>query len=256
MNEIREQIWRGKRTYLHPIRRSVRHTETKPSLLINKSLDLPNELDWDNPGELQKNWIDRIKRACSYAVFDSLQEYGIKLENGVVKKRTDGYNLAMETSLGSRVQGPLANIFPDKAEEIHMAYSEHKRDANGIVIPIDSNKRWHYLAYLEKNENKFRVIGGGFMHWCEGGRHYWSSMEVHFDSLEEARLFLKNLQNKPRLTMELYLRSLLGDNFPKDHYTNQTILDLTFNRYEFYPFDETHGKLNMFIKDLTLESKS
>jgi len=89
------------------------------------------------------------------------------------------------------------------------------------------------------------------MHWCETGRTYWSAMNIDFNSLEEARLFLDNLQKRPRFTMELYLRTLLEDNFAKLHYDGSPVFLGNDFRDWYYPFDETHGKLNMFTKDLT-----
>ena len=242
MIDSREQVWRGKKSYLHPIRRSLKPAEIKPSLPVNKSLELPTELNWEKPEVLQQQWMDKIKKGSPYAAFDIFQEYGIALKDGKAKFHQGGeIRLIEQIQHDKNHYGPLEKVFQKEIAD----------DDNHYGYYNDSENRWRYYAFLEQNDNKFRVIGGGKMHWCETGRTYWSAMNIEFNSLEEGKLFLDNLQKKPRLTMELYLRTLLEDNFPKLHYDGSPVYLGNSFRDWYYPFDEIHGKLNMFTKDLT-----
>ena len=117
-----------------------------------KDLELPPSLDWENPSEIQLKWMDKIKKASQYAVFDIFQEYGVQLKDGVAQFHKGG-----KLGLVERLQHSENHY--DLLEEVFM--QELREEDTHYGYYKDPENRWRYYTFLRQKADKYQVIGGG-----------------------------------------------------------------------------------------------
>ncbi len=246
MTEPKDGPWRGNPHYLHnKLRQQVNKNDSLNQLNSESGLVFPQHLDWKNPGKDQQAWMDRILTHSPEAYFDIFQEYGLGRKDGQVTRYSD-YDAEKKIGLATAMSGTgdranYSNLYPIFGQEFADYFNK-------------LGNTWHMFLYAKEHKGVPKVFGGGKMHVCDMGRTYWNGLSISFDDISEARNFLDTVKEHPRPGLELYLRTLFGDTFPRTHYDGRELGG--HDRVVFYPFDEAHGPLKISTRDLTLTSEA